>query len=216
VGHGLDLPGAKATLHDPGIEVALMMSCPNCGIGGGRIDALTSHIDLLPTILDVIGLKAPSNVQGVSLMPLLKGNAVSVRDFVIAEKTYHEKYDPVRAIRTSRFKLIMHFEAMDIEDEAIDSKLSPAHSAIADELAVPNEYVELYDLEKDPLELHDVSREPEYENALKELLNKLYNVLKGTNDPILNGPIPSPHYYQALRILKGEEPTPPRTRGIPY
>ncbi|MGC9225967.1 MAG: hypothetical protein ACP5HY_01630, partial [Caldivirga sp.] len=60
----------------------------------------------------------------------------------------------------SRFKLIMHFEAMDIEDEAIDSKLSPAHEVVVDEITTPNEFVELYDLERDPLELHDVSRDP--------------------------------------------------------
>ena len=209
--HGVDLPRAKATLYDPGIEATLIMSCPNCGIyGGRRINALTSHVDLLPTVLEVLGIKPPGNVQGVSLLPLIKGSVPSVRDAVYAEKTYHERYDPVRAIRTGRFKLIMHFEAQDTADAAIDSKLSPAHAVIADEITIPNEFVELYDLEKDPLELHDVSRDPDYEDVLRSLLRRLYEFLRDTNDPILNGPIPSPHYYQALRILKGEEELPPK------
>ncbi|WP_291764502.1 sulfatase/phosphatase domain-containing protein, partial [Caldivirga sp. UBA161] len=214
--HGVDLPRAKSTLYDPGIEATLIMSCPNCGIyGGRRVNALTSHVDLLPTILEVLSIKPPDNVQGVSLLPLIKGSVASVRDAVYAEKTYHERYDPIRAIRTSRFKLIIHLEAQDTADAAIDSKLSPAHAVVADEITTPNEFIELYDLKWDPLELHDASRDPTYEGVLRDLLNRLYRFLKDTSDPILNGPIPSLHYYQALRILRGEEELPPRVQLTP-
>src|SRR5690606_19622933 len=66
--HGLALPRAKAGMFDPGIGVALVMRWPAAGIVGGvAIDGLTSHVDVVPTLLEALGILAHPNLQGESM-----------------------------------------------------------------------------------------------------------------------------------------------------
>src|SRR5207302_619135 len=97
--HGTAFPGAKATLSDRGIGVMLMLRGPGGFAGGKASDALVSHIDLYPTICDVLEIPHPSWLQGRSLMPIVTGAAEEVRDAVFAEGTYHAAYEPQRAMR---------------------------------------------------------------------------------------------------------------------
>ena len=62
--HGLPFPRAKCTLYDPGIKTLLLMSCPKSEIfsRGIVINKMISTIDILPTILDLIGAKIPENI----------------------------------------------------------------------------------------------------------------------------------------------------------
>ena len=72
------------------------------GFTGGEVsDALVSHIDLYPTICDVLGVARPPFLQGESLLPLVRG-AAAVHDAIFAEGTYHAAYEPQRAVRTPR------------------------------------------------------------------------------------------------------------------
>ena len=107
--HGMAFPGAKTTLTDRGIGVFLIMRGPG-GFEGGRVsDALVSHIDLYPTVCDLLDIEAPGFLQGESLMPLVTGERESVRDAIFAEGTYHAAYEPQRAVRTPRWKFIKRF-----------------------------------------------------------------------------------------------------------
>jgi N-sulfoglucosamine sulfohydrolase len=90
--HGMPFPGAKATLYDRGLGVMLILRGPP-PFGGGRVlDAMVSHIDLYPTICDHVGIERPAFLQGVSLMPLIEGQADSVRDEIFAGSTWHAAY----------------------------------------------------------------------------------------------------------------------------
>lgn len=68
----------KSNLHEEVTRVPLIMSVP--GVKPGRSEALTELMDIFPTLSDLTGLKLPTTVQGKSLVPILKDNAVSVRD----------------------------------------------------------------------------------------------------------------------------------------
>jgi len=96
-------------LYDTTIHVALIVR-PPAGDGAGRVvDRPVSHVDLLPTILDLVGLPAPEIVHGRSLVPLIAGRDVSWDRPVYSESLYpllHYGWAPLRAIRTDRFKLI--------------------------------------------------------------------------------------------------------------
>ena len=75
--HGLALPRAKCSLYDPGLETALLLRAPGVGVAGGRVlDPLMSNVDLLPTLLDLLSVPVPENVQGRSVAPALTGGRV--------------------------------------------------------------------------------------------------------------------------------------------
>ena len=69
--HGIAFPGAKATMTDRGIGVMLIMRGPGGFAGGKASDALVSHIDIYPTICELLGIPPPDWLQGVSLMPIV-------------------------------------------------------------------------------------------------------------------------------------------------
>ncbi|HQQ75803.1 MAG TPA: sulfatase-like hydrolase/transferase [Thermoanaerobaculia bacterium] len=112
--HGEGLGDHGETFHgflvyDTTIHAALIVRPPG-GVRGGRVvDRTVSHVDLLPTILDLVGLKAPENVHGRSLAPLVAGRDVPWDRPVYSESLYpllHYGWAPLRALRAGRFKLI--------------------------------------------------------------------------------------------------------------
>ena len=96
-------------MSDRGIGVMLILRGPGGFAGGKASDALVSHIDLFPTICDVLEIGHPDWLQGRSLLPIVTGAAAEVRDAIFAEGTYHAAYEPQRAIRTPRWKLVRRF-----------------------------------------------------------------------------------------------------------
>jgi arylsulfatase A-like enzyme len=101
--HGLAMPGAKCTLYDPGLEVALLLAGAGIPVGQRRSD-LVSGVDVGPTLWALAGVDAPSGVDG---RDLLAGGAP--RALVFAEKTFHSYYDLMRAVRSPAAKLIVNF-----------------------------------------------------------------------------------------------------------
>lgn len=72
-------------------RVPMIMIWPQKIQAGLRIDDPVSMIDVLPTILDLVGLPAPEVLQGRSLAPLLRGQALDVRPVVLDEFRVHEE-----------------------------------------------------------------------------------------------------------------------------
>jgi arylsulfatase A-like enzyme len=107
--HGIAFPGAKATLFDPGIEIALIMHGPDEFSGGKVIDAMVSNADLMPTLCEVAGVEPPTDIDGKSLLPLVRGEVAKLHERIFVELTYHAAYDPMRGVRTERFKYIRSF-----------------------------------------------------------------------------------------------------------
>ena len=71
--HGLAFPDAKATMYDRGIGVMLLIRGPG-GFERGRVfDSLVSHLDIFPTICDVAWIEPPEWLEGLSLLPLVRG-----------------------------------------------------------------------------------------------------------------------------------------------
>ena len=191
--HGMAFPGAKTTLTDRGIGVFLIMRGPG-GFEGGKVnDALVSHIDIYPTICDLLGIEAPSFLQGESLMPLISGERASVHDAIYAEGTYHAAYEPQRAVRTPRWKYIRRFD-----DRAAPAPVNTDDSPSKDlwlaagwaDQTVPSE--QLFDLLFDPNEAHNLAPEPAAQLVKDELAALLERWMRETDDPLLDGPVPPP------------------------
>jgi N-sulfoglucosamine sulfohydrolase len=190
--HGLAMPRAKCTLYDPGIEVALIARWPEGGLNGGLVqEELVSNIDILPTLLEAAGIPIPGGLQGHSLS---KG-----RDAIFAEKTFHSYYDPMRGVRNARHKYIRNFESAFAVEVPADIQAGPIFRAD------PSRYsrdrpslVELYDLEADPFEMQNLAGRPDVAAIEEELRDRLWQWMRETKDPLLDGPIPSPDYRSAM------------------
>jgi uncharacterized protein (TIGR02145 family) len=101
----------KEQLYDEAVAVPLIVACAGTAAQVDR-DHLVSGLDILPTILDYAGIRAPSSLLGKSLKPIVSGQAVSWRDFVVSETGSRTK---ARMVRTSRYKYILFSEGTNCE-----------------------------------------------------------------------------------------------------
>lgn len=191
--HGLPFPGMKCHLTDHGIGVYLIIRGPGGFRGGQVCDALASHVDLFPTICDVAGIEAPEHLQGISLTPLAQG-ADAVRDEVFAEVNFHAAYDPARAVRTERFKLIRHFDD-DMSTQVLpncDDSLAKSEWLKVGWAERPIEQERLYDLMFDPHETNNLAADPEHAAVLQDMRARLDSWMELTDDPLRHGPVVPP------------------------
>ena len=110
---GNDLPFAKWTCYDSGLQSAMLVRWPNKIDAGSQCDALVEYIDVLPTFVELAGGTPDPVLDGNSLVPLLMGEASGHKDFVFGLQTsrgiYHGPHHyPIRSIRDKHFKLILN------------------------------------------------------------------------------------------------------------
>lgn len=201
--HGVAMPRAKCSLYDPGIEVALILRLNRPGWLGGVVhDELISNVDIFPTILNLLDIQIPPEVQGRSLLPLLDGQLHSIRQEIFAEMTYHDYYDPRRCIRTKNYKLILNFSSAAFYMDPSQSwrprsdTVFPANRAVA-----YHPDIELYDIVSDPWELQNLAEYPDFVETRKELLSRLHAFLAETSDPLLSGAVTSPQHGRVIDML---------------
>ncbi|MDQ3855628.1 MAG: sulfatase-like hydrolase/transferase, partial [Chloroflexota bacterium] len=198
--HGVAMPRAKCTLYDPGIGVALLLRWPAGGIVGGAVfPQLVSNVDMVPTLLAAAAASVPQGLQGHSLLPLLRHEHYEPQDAVFAEKTYHSYYDPMRTIRTERYKLIRNFETCFLVECPGDVQLGAIYrSDLERYVSTTHPDTELYDLQSDPLEQRNLSGDGAYEEVESELNTRLWRWMEQTGDPLLKGPVPSPAHVRSM------------------
>lgn len=132
-------------LYDGNLRVPLIMRHPD--LAPKRIPHLVAHVDVAPTILDFCGVPVPAAMEGSSLVPWLRDETTQpVRDFVVSQEcTWQMKW----SLRTTTHKFILAREP--------DFYGTPMR--------------ELYDLNADPDELHNVAEEaPELAAELEQKL----------------------------------------------
>ena len=191
--HGIAFPGMKCNLTDHGIGVFLIMRGPG-GFEGGRVcDELVSQIDIFPTVCDWLGIEIPEHVQGRSLMPWVRGEAETHREEVFAEVNVHAAIEPMRAVRTRRWKYIRRFDprrrpALPNCDESLTKDFWRANGW-AERLL---DMEELYDLVLDPMERNNLAGKPQHEMALEDMRRRLNRWMKATQDPLIEGRLPLP------------------------
>ncbi len=191
--HGLPFPGAKGTLTDRGLGVMLVLRGPGGFHGGHVTDALVSQVDLYPTLCELAGAPVPDGLHGRSLLPLVRREAEQVRDELFAELTYHAAYDPMRAIRTRRHKLIRHFgERLEPVLPNVDDSPSKDILVAAGWGRTSRPRVELYDLLMDPGEMRNLAALPAHAEAEAGLTARLEAWMRDTADPLLDGPVLPP------------------------
>jgi arylsulfatase A-like enzyme len=190
--HGIAFPRMKCTLHDSGTGVMLMMRGPQMP-AATVVDAMVGQIDVFATICDLLDIDRPEWLEGESLLGVIHGDAESVHDYLFSEITWHGAYEPVRAVRTDRWKYIRRFEG----DQS--RPLRNTDGGASRDFWVEHGWAErplpaeaLYDLMLDPNEMDNLIDDPARADVADDLRGVLQSWMVRTGDPLLTGPVPAP------------------------
>lgn len=153
---------------------------------------LVSLLDILPTLCDYAGLNAPSDIQGLSLMPLIGGRKKDLdREYVFGE--WHTEWgftiEPGRMIRTDRYKYTRYLDG--------DSE-------------------ELFDLAADPGERRTLVHDPSYREALDYHRKLLEKQVELSGDPFFSQQVKVDPRWRSHRpgYRYHEGPSAPEATGI--
>jgi len=189
--HGIAMPRAKGTCFDPGLGTFLIMYMKGRAEGGKVHDELLSNVDLLPTYIELAGGEPPADIDGRSFLALLDGKDYAKREDIFAEMTWHDGYDPVRSVRTERFKYMKNFGRRPRVYVPLDIYMSRSGAAMLEECYYfTREPEELYDLENDPLEQTNLAGDPAHAETLERLRTRVENWMQESDDPLLKGDVP--------------------------
>ncbi len=135
-----------------------------------------------------LACEIPADVEGISHADNLlrpAADAVPVRQEVFTEKTYHDSFDPMRAIRTKEYSYIENYAPRHLVDLPLDIQDSSSGKAVASWAAGPRPSRELYDLLEDPAELNNLligDERDRYERITNELALRLHQWRVATGD----------------------------------
>jgi N-sulfoglucosamine sulfohydrolase len=192
--HGIPLPKMKCDLRDGGIGVALVARLPDGSRAGEAEDAMVSTMDLFPTFCAFLDRPVPDWVEGPSLLPLVTGEAESVREQVFAEVTYHAAYEPKRCVRTDRYKYVRRFDGEYTREVGPNTDDGPSKRFLVErgflERERPREA--LYDLYYDPGEQDNLADDPAHRDVREAMAGRLEAWMERTDDPLLAGPVSKP------------------------
>lgn len=165
----------KRFMYEESFRTPLLMRLP----GGmkGDINELVQNIDYAPTFLELAGVPVPDDIQGESLLPLLKGkHPARWRKALYYHYYEYPAEHAVRrhyGIRDKRYKLI-HFYPSSLD-------------GVADNNGTDNiDCWELYDLKNDPSELHNIYGKKGTEGITRRLLKALHKLQVQYDTPELH------------------------------
>ena len=186
--HGIEFTGGKKTLRDQGIGVFLMMRGPGGFRGGTVVESLVSHLDVVPTILEVLGLPRSPWLMGSSLTPLAAAPGSRLREEIFAEQNYHGPLEALRTVRTDRYKLVLHLDPVGYRMRH-DGPTGPLMESFGAYDQVTG-HEELFDLYLDPMEACNRAGDPAYAGIKADLHARLDTWMRETGDPFPTGRIP--------------------------
>jgi arylsulfatase A-like enzyme len=146
--HGFD---GKWLLYEESIHIPLIIADPRQPAEGRTSDALVTLVDMAPTMLELGDVAIPATMQGRSLLPLLADPAAPFREAIFMEHLYRHgptpptRIEPSEGIRTRDWKYINYVDRAGALSE------------------------ELYHLADDPLEMNNLSQDPQHAAQLKSM-----------------------------------------------
>ncbi len=149
----------KRFMYEESLRMPFLIRYPGHIKSGTVNDGMILNVDFAPTLMEFAGLPIPSDIQGHSFTPLLRGKKPKDWRTAMYYRYYHYPQDhrvqPHYGIRTDRYKLI-YFNKID--------------------------QWELFDLRKDPRELNNDYAAPAYSKTAQKLKNDLYRLKKEVKD----------------------------------
>jgi N-sulfoglucosamine sulfohydrolase len=198
--HGAQWPFAKWDLYDAGIRVPFIAVWPGKLKPGSTNDAIICLPDLLPTLIELAGGRAPDGLDGRSFAGLLRGKTTQHRDRVFNTQSGDGDYNvyPIRSLRTREWKYIWNLHP-EFQHHTHDSrhrtgngvlywrtwleeaKTNPAARAVVKRF-VERPAEELYDLKADPYEMKNLAGDPEQASRLASMRAELKAWMKQQGD----------------------------------
>ena len=165
--------GGKCLLYEPSIRVPLIVYDPRPGAGRGVVSPeLTLSPDVAPTLLDLCGLSVPPAMQGKSLVPLMRRDAVPWREDFFAEcLMLQQNYPIVQGVRGKRWKYMRYWPIRPVPDDYRDM----LNYGLRGEKPA---YEELFDLETDPFEENNLASSPAHASQLQRLRIRCVELLR--------------------------------------
>jgi arylsulfatase A-like enzyme len=150
----------KRFMHEPSIRTPMLVRYPRMVRAGSTVDQMVTNLDIAPTFLELAGIDVPRRMQGLSMVPFLKGEQPKTwrRDWLYEYYEYPGPHNvrKHRGIRTDRYKLIHYYEA-------------------------PEEF-EMYDLQEDPGELRNLYGDTRSAGLVADLKRRLEELRRETDD----------------------------------
>ena len=191
--HGIAFPFMKCNLYDTGIGVSLIIKYKGNPSAGKVKDSLVSHVDIYPTLCDMLGIPKPEWMTGTSMMPLLNNEKDEINDAVFAEVTYHAAAEPQRCVRTKRYKYIRRYgDWKDYVPANIDAGGSKDFVLEQGLLEHQPDREMLFDLSLDAAERNNVIHDPKYGPAAAMMRRMLDDYMEKTDDFASSGNFPRP------------------------
>lgn len=172
----------KRFIYDESFRMPFLVRFPKLVKAGSTCDAMASNVDFAQTFLDIAGLPQPNYMQGRSLKPLLEGTVpddwtdLAYHRYWMNQDFCHNAYAHY-GIRTHDFKLIYWYNEDCGEPGATPGSGQPEW--------------ELFDLRKDPLELHNVYGDPAYAEPVATMTAKLEAEMQRIGDTPMHQPLPA-------------------------
>jgi uncharacterized sulfatase len=207
--NGAGMPGGKWTTYDWGVRSACIMKWPEPFNKKLETHALTQYCDILPTLIDAGGGKAPLHLDGKSLLPILRGDKTTHREhafFLYNNKRVGPEYN-IRAVTDGQYKLIWNqtpnnlyairvingfdFGYVDKMEDRHVRKMYLSWLAKAGHNKEANDIVqryrkrpefELYNLNTDPEEMNNLANNPVYKSTVSNFKNAIDNWMKTQGD----------------------------------
>jgi N-sulfoglucosamine sulfohydrolase len=193
--HGGPLPRQKRLLYDSGLKVPMIIRYPNKERAGERDDRLTSFVDFPPTLLSMVGIQAPSYMQGQAFEGEFR--AETPRKFIHGHADrFDESVDMIRAVRNKKFKYLKNFypnlpyylplayrENMEVMQELLRMRdAGELDENQAQWFRQSKVEEELFDTENDPHELNNIADDPKYADVLNSLRTECDRWMKAIDD----------------------------------
>lgn len=189
--HGAQWPFGKWNLYDAGIRVPFLASWPGVVAPMSQTDAMISLVDVLPTVIEVAGGKAPADLDGKSFLDVLNGKKTDHRQRIFATHSRDGIMNvyPMRFVRTREWAYIRNLDDGAMHTTHIDkalakdglyywsswvvkAKTDPAAAKIVERYQKrPAE--ELYDLKNDADQLRNVAADPANADRLRQFRTEL-------------------------------------------
>lgn len=193
--HGGPFPRHKRALYETGTKVPMVIKFPENKKEHDYNSTFLNFIDLAPTVLSLVGIQPPKNMQGKALFGKYKNQSTSKYIFTTSDR-FDGMVDRLRAVRSQKHKYIKNFNTSQSNALAVKYREQMPMMRHMNEMQAqgtldtvqslwfktPKPEEELYDLENDPYELINLADNEVHKDTLVYLRNVLREWIIETND----------------------------------